>query len=296
MNKLIFLILFIVPLSANADSFYVEQASSNSTSASVEEATLSLSELIKSDVSSSTNHSVVDSAKQAQWTLKPSLLKIGSSYIVTLSKVKSGKLVFSQKMKAQSLEDLDTVSSRLVTSVIRGETVGSTQRVDSVTQKEQLGTSVKTEVTRQFYLGFGPGNVLGVKSNESGLNWTFGYLWGVDHNFSLRLGLQGTGAEGDASMTSFGLGGQYYVNLNKHAPYLLGMFSYSWTEANASDPNCTFFCGISENGFSAEVGGGMHFFRTAKVNVALEVAYTQAFYDLLGDNPGTFNGRILILW
>jgi len=234
------------------------------------------------------------------WRLEPSLVKLRDAYIVSVSKIKGGRLYFSQKLKAQTLDDLDTVTERLVTALISNQSAKSAQRVNTVTKDELVGTTEKTAVETQFYFGFGPGTLGGLEADGSAVNVTAGYLWGIDHQFAMRLGLDWTNGDGDAGVLGLGLGGQYYFNLQKHAPYALGLAGFSWSESKVPELNCSnllFSCGgEDETGWSAQVGLGMHFFRTAKVNLAFELAYTHSFYDVADQTPGVFVGRILFFW
>ena len=284
------------PFLAHSAVFFVAEPSGEVFSADMQAAQSSLKELVKSEVLSR-RHSVVNSPEQSRWILEPALLRIGRSYVVTLSKLRNGRLVYSQKLKAQTLDDLDVVVARLVRAVVRNQNVENTQQVDTVTQQEQIvGPGLKTKVIRQFYFGFGPGALSNLESEDTGLGVTVGYLWGIDKKFSLRLGLERADGDGDANVWTLGLGGQHYLNLNKHAPYLLGLAGYSWAESDVPDDDAFFGGGVDDNGFSVQVGVGVHFFRTASVNLAAEIAYTRGFFEVLDDSPGVFGGRILVFW
>ena len=280
MLKSLCLAFFSLPFFVFADSFYIKENVEPYSDADT------LNQLVKNELVS-LGHSVMLSPEESRWVLTPKLLRLGRSYVVTLSKERKGRIVFSQKLKSETLDDLDIVTERLVRAVLKRQNVSSTQNVDTITQNEIKGTSVKTEVTKQFYFGFGPGVLSGLESDETGSNWTAGYLWGIDHQFGLRLGLEHTSGEGNSNFWNLGMGGQYYLNRRKHAPYLLGLFGYSWAESNADK---------TENGFSIEAGLGSHFFRTAKVNLAIEVVYAQGLYDVLESSPGVFAGRLIVLW
>lgn len=294
MKKLICLTFVILPFFAAADSYFIEDVRGESSAYAD-----TFKELIRGELRAQ-KQTVVNSLDQSQWTLEPSFLKLGEDYVFSLSKIKNGHVVHSQKLKSSNLNDLDDVTERLVKSLVKNQSVdlvstGQTEDLSVMSQAE------KADVERQFYLGFGPGALSGLEASGGAVSLTAGYLWGLDSNFGLRLGLDWTGATGDADVLNLGLGGQYYLNLQKHAPYLLGLVGFSWAEAEARDPSeCTnlpLSCdGDDKTGWSTQLGAGVHFFRSSKVNLALEAAYTLNFYQINGSTPGVFTGRILLYW
>jgi hypothetical protein len=294
MKALICITFVMLPFFAFADSYYIQDVRGDSSQTSV-----TFKELIRGELRAQ-RQTVVNSPDRSQWSLEPSLLKLGDEYIFSLSKISNGRVVHSQKLKSSSVSDLDDVTERLVKSLVKN------QSVDLVTtgQTEDLSvvsTAEKTDVEKQFYFGFGPGALSGLNANGGAVSVTAGYLWGLDSNFGLRLGFDWTGASGDADVLNVGLGGQYYLNLQKHAPYVLGLLGFSWSESEALNPaqctNIPFSCGGDDKlGWSSQLGGGVHFFRSSKVNLALEVAYTINFYQVANSTPGVFTGRILLYW
>jgi len=293
MKLILCLTCLLVPFFANADTYFIDEVRGAYESAEV------YKELIRSELRGQ-RQELSNSPEYSNWIVEPSLLKLGESYVASVSKINNGRVFFSQKLKVKTLDDLDTVTQRLVQAMVSNKSVDSVQQVDTVTQNEIKGTTVKTEVERQFYLGFGPAGLRGLSAEGTAVNLAAGYLWGLDNQFALRFGLDWTGGEGDADILNAGLGGQYYFNLQKHAPYVMGLVGFSWAEANAKAPVCTnliFACdGEDKAGWSAQIGAGYHFFRTAKVNLALEAVYTASFYDVAAENPGAFAGRIVLFW
>jgi len=240
---------------------------------------------------------VVSSESESEWVLKPSLLKLQESYIVSITKYKDGKNYFSEKLKAQSLDDLDVVTTRLVEAVVFNKSVGSTQRVDNVTQDEVKGTTVKQKADKQFYFGFGPGAGSNLDTGKSGFSWTLGYLWGLEPNFSLRLNLEGVNIDDSgAGMTSLGIGAQYYFTSNKNSPYVMGALAYSWADSDLENPSSFISSNIDESGWAIQTGLGFQFFRTSTVNLGTEFYYTQGFYELVDGNPASYGFRVLLLW
>ncbi len=305
MKTLTLFLAFLFPLTLLADSFFIGPVSGEIANISNDQGTTSGKEikstyraLIKNTLESQ-GETVTQNKKGADWELSPSILKLGNSFIMSLLKKKNGKVVFAEKLKATTLTDADVVTDRLVLAVVNEEAASKGQTVDKVTQAETRGTSVKTKAQKQFFFGFGPGAQTAIKGAGQGFYYTLGYLWGLDHQVSLRLNLEGVSAKDtEARMFIVGIGTNYYFNRKKHAPYVLGMLTYGSATADIkNDPTCTFWCSnVSESGFGLSAGGGMHFYRTSSVNFAVEASYNQGFYEVASENPGSYGVKIKILW
>jgi len=289
-----FLLIFF-PTIVFADSYYVDTPEVVTKN---ENLAPTIQTLIKNELSKNGETVTLDPST-ANWVISSSLLNLGNSYIMNVSKSNGKKTVFSDSLKATSMDDIDVVIDRLVRASIKNIPVTKTQTVDSVTQNETRGTTIKQQVERQFYLGFGPGSANNLGSETAGVSWLFGYLWALQDQVSLRLNVAGVNvSDSGADMTSFGIGAQYYFNKSRHSPYISGLLDYTWADSDTiADPNCTFFCdNVGENGWGSTVGLGHHFFRTSTVNFAAELAYTQGFYEVLDKSPNMLNFRVIIFW
>ncbi len=291
MFKSLLTFLLLVPAIASADSFYVEEPRERS------DASVTVERLVKNELLSR-GHTVVTNDVNPQWVLIPDAIKLGNSYIVSLTKLKDGRVVYSDKLKSASLDNLDTVSARLVSGALDNVASENSITVDTVTENEAAGTAVKTRVTRQKFLGYGPSapNNLGV--SNSGVMFTAGALWGVDHQVSIRAGYTTSNvSESPADMTGVNIGGHYYLNREQHSPYAVGLLGYTWAESHTRNSENTFsFGGEKESGWSIEAGMGMHFYRTAKVNIAAEVTYNQAIFDMTEGAPGALGAKLIVLF
>lgn len=246
---------------------------------------------------------IVNDQTIADYVLTPNLMKLGSSYIATLSKSKNASVISSQKMKMATVDELDTISTRLTRSVLSNQTLAASQTVDSVTKEEEKGTSVVMKAKKQFYLGFGPGRVLNLGTSETGVAYTAGYLFGLDHQFSLRVGIEGvTVRRSNADLIELNLGGQYYLTKNVQSPYVVGGITYGLAEHHIPEDQCTSIfsatiCnGDREHGFGAKLGAGMHFFRSTSVNFAVEASYSASLFKINDKNPGMAALKILVLY
>lgn len=282
----VFMIFSMMSKVALADSYYVDDVTGEAATRNGGELGSTLRGLVENEVVNQ-GQSVSQDPASSQWILSPKIYKLGDAYIMTLSKSQNGKVVSSQKLKSKTQGELDVVTEQLVRSVIGNKKISNAKKLD---------LNNKQEVTRQFYFGFGPGSLSGLETDNSGFSWAVGYLWGLDPRFSLRLNLEGLNAsDSGADKTMLGLGGQYYLNELRHAPYVLGLIGHSWSDSEDASA-CASCTGDSEHGWAGEVGLGMHFYRNATVNLAVELTHMRGFYDVNDSNPGATSLKMIILW
>lgn len=278
-----------------ADSYYVlppEMVDKNPTLA------MTIQRLISAEIVEAGEVVTLDPTT-ADWSINSSLLNLGRSYIMNISKSNAKETVFADNLKAATLDDIDVVIDRLVRASIQNVSAAKTQTIDSVTQDERNGARVKMDVERQFYLGFGPGAANNLGAESAGVSWLFGYLWGLQDRVGLRLNLEGLNvSDSRADMISFGVGTQYYFNKRQNSAYILGLLNYTWAGTDSlADPSCNVFCdNISDNGWGGTLGLGHHFFRTSSVNFATELSYTQGFYKIFDKSPNMFSFRVILFW
>jgi len=281
------IVLFgFLPILAAADTFFVTEAQQGSIGSG------SVERLVRSELTS-TGHTVLESAERAQWVISTDAIKLGNSYIV-----KDGKVVYADKLKSTALDDLDTVVTRLVSGALNNITADNSMTVDTVTRDEATGTTRKTKVTRQTYLGFGPSKSANLDTNNAGRSFSVGALWGIDDLVSIRTGFSTNSvSDSTAGMNSLSIGGHYYLNKRKHAQYAVGLVGYTWAESDTLSEDGSFFSeGVSESGWGIEAGVGTHFYRTATVNIAAELTYNQALFTVTDGAPGTLGAKLVVFW
>ncbi len=291
MLKSLLIFLCVLPVAATADTFYIEENSKlSAVSATVES-------LVKNELTRK-GHTIIEDKENSQWVLTPDTIKLGKTYIVSLMKSQEGKVVYSDKLKSTNLDDLDTVTSRLVSGALDNVAISKNMTVDTVTDNETKRTTVKTKVTRQTYLGFGPAKAANLETNNAGVMFSVGSLWGIDHQFSIRAGYSTNNvSDSPADMTSISIGGQYYLNLEQHSPYAVGLVGYTWAESHDPVSDRSFFRqGEADSGWGVEAGIGMHFYRTSTVNIAAEVTYHQALFEVTEGAPGSLGAKLIVLW
>jgi opacity protein-like surface antigen len=241
-----------------------------------------LYELVKSAVSNESGYSLATNEKEADVQLKPRLLKLGGSFVVTIDKMKGEKLAFATKMKAATADDLDNVAARVVRAALRETRAEETAQVDDITQDETTRGTNRIQTTRQWKLGFGPAWGSQNNTDKSGMLFTLGFVWGIDANFDLDLALRASNFEKanetGASFSEFLIGTNYYLTKGRNAPFLTAGFGR--TAASISTANSNTIINISSDtlsGWSVRAGVGYKFFRTSTVNLGVELNYSKVF-------------------
>lgn len=282
-------------LSSFAASVYVSQPSGSLKA----EDEVSIRELMKIAADETPGFKVTENAKEADVTINTQVVKLGDSYILNAKKVnKSGTVLFSEKMKAATMEDMDTVTARLGKSVLLEKPVLQTGDVTNVTEAEENQNTRRIEATRQWIFSIGPGWATNLRSKGGGLTFAVGYLWGLDPDFAVNLSWQLHNGKGndDASYSDFSLGMEYFFSRSKTSPFVGARLGYASAKPNG---NCTisFFnsCDTSRaSGWAANATAGVKFFRTSSVNVGLIATYHTVFDKVGGNMPGLFTTQMAV--
>ncbi len=188
---------------------------------------------------------------------------------------------------------MDTVSARLTRAVIEQKSLEDTADVTNITRDEETLNSRRYNATRQWVIGIGPGWSSNLHSDGGGFTFLLGYLWGLDPDYSIKLGmtLNNGREDDDSSFSDFSIGGEYYFKRSKYSP-LVG-FSMGYGTGISND-SCTFslFSGCKEdkaNGWIGTVSAGYKMFRTSTVNAAVLGNYSYIFDETTAGNPSLFS-------
>ncbi|MCB0386523.1 MAG: hypothetical protein KDD43_14110, partial [Bdellovibrionales bacterium] len=130
----------------------------------------SITELIRAAVAESEDYELVDDQGSAKIVLKSKALRLGDSYILSMVKYVDKKKAFASKLKAANLDDMDTVSGRLVRSVLTEVRAQKDARVSDVTQDEETRGTRRKKAIRQWELSFGPASPGNLNSKSDGIN------------------------------------------------------------------------------------------------------------------------------
>jgi hypothetical protein len=245
---------------AFAAQVYVEAATGSGVSpGDLETAT----ELVKSAVPQVSPESVSEQPNQAAFTLRPRLLRLGQAYVLTLAKIRDGQVVYSSQLKAERMDELDKVATRLTRSVILGESAPATPRVGEITDEEANNGTQRRPVRKAIYLGFGGSEFSHL--NSTGVGYSFGAAYSWDTNY-VRIKLLGEGdVNGAAFFASGGIGGNYYFSNSDVAPYLSADFGGGVAKVDGGGV----FSGQTVGGFVVGAGAGVELLRTSSVNLDL---------------------------
>lgn len=277
LNSILALCLTQLSMMSYAETFYVERLKANGLDEASAE---TINELVSSAVQYE-GHEVTLELSGENSVLRPYLLKLGDSYILKIDKVKNKKIIFSSKLKASDLEDMDTVATRVVRSVINEQSVKDSVKVTDVTKDEETRGTRRFKATRQWRIAFGPAWSQGLNVDGGGTQWSLGYIWGLDPDYDLKLNwsfyVPRADEDDSASFVNFALGMNYFLTRAKHSPFI--SFELGYASAAASEVNNNFF-NLSEDkasGWALGVGLGYKFFRTSTVNVGLVASYQYLF-------------------
>lgn len=286
----------LLGLAAHADRYFVEGTRGSNVPEGDRE---TVTELVRLGVSEGGRNSVAKDENDAQWTLSPTLMRLGDAYVLSLQKKnKAGQTVYSEKMKATTMSEMDMVASRLTRAVMSGTSFGETADITNVTKEEETMHTRRVNATRQWAFGLGPGWTSNLRSSGGGFTFLLGFLWGIDPDFSINLSwtINSGRKDDDASFSELSLGGEYYFTRSKHAPFVGARLGYG--SARVNHDNCNILqIGCTEDrasGWAGTLNAGYKFFRTSTVNAAVIGGYSQIFDRTSLGSPGLTTLQIAV--
>jgi len=247
----------------------------------------SVNELVVMGVRAAGAQTVAQENK-AEATIEGKLVKLGTAYVLSLSKVRSGQVVFTEQARAQSIEDMDTVANRLTRAVVRETKFAGEARVTEVTDDEVQRSVKRRQATKQWMFSVGPAlNFSNLNASESGVAWGLGFFWGVDPKFDLSLVWRWATSrdkDDEARFSDFSIGLTYLFTEASFSPYVFGEFGYGGAAPHR--PLTQSNVGDDASGFVGALGAGVKFFRTSTVNLSLSLRYAQVFDSIQEGQPG----------
>jgi hypothetical protein len=245
---------------AQAEDVFVDRATGSGVTDSDLDTT---THLITTSVGEVSSHSVIDEEEKAGLVLRPTLMRLGESYVLGLSKLRGGKIIGSSQLKAANMDELDKVAERLTRSVLGGESAKANPRVGEITDHEAREGTQRRPTRSVNYVSFG-GSVFS-NLNSDGLGYSFGIGHGWDVNTAMIKIIVTGDFNQDAWMLSTGLGGNYFFSMRDIAPYVTGDFGAAAAKIDGGG----LLSGQTIGGFSLGAGAGIQFLRTAAVNLDL---------------------------
>lgn len=256
------IIVILAPLSSTtswAEEVFVDRASGSG----VSDSDLDTATTLVTGSVGEAGMDIADHEDKADLTLRPTLMKLGESYILGITKVRDGKITGSGQLKAARMDELDKVSDRLTRSVLLGESAKGNPRVGEITDHEAREGTQRRPTRSTNFVSFG-GSTLG-NLNSDGIGYSFGVGHGWDINTVLIKIIATGDFNKDAWMLSSGLGGNYFFMTTDIAPYVTADFGAGLAKIDGGG----LLSGQTIAGFHFGAGGGIQFLRTASVNLDL---------------------------
>ncbi len=273
----LFLLVSTPSYFALADAIYVEPISSQGVDEASKE---TVYELITNAVVTE-GHNLVTDKSSAKSVLRPKILKLGNAYILKIDKVQNNKIKYSSKMKSAGLDDMDTVSTRVVRSVLREQSAKDSVTVTDVTKDEETQGTRRYKSSKQWRFSFGPAWSEGLNVDGGGTQWGIGYNFGVDPSFDLKLDFSfyvpRADKDDDAAFRNVSLGLDYFLTSAKNSPFISADIGYASAAASEDSNNFLNLSDDKASGWTVGIGLGYKFFRTSTVNLGIAATYRYMF-------------------
>jgi len=221
-------------------------------------------------------NSISDNSKNI---VSSKLIELGKSYLIIIDLKKDKQSTLTQKAKIKDIEELDIVIDRLITAIFRDSTFIQTQQIDNITKEEQHMNNNKIESNGNWYFGIGPGWEYS-SNGSSSVAGLIGYKWDLNYHFSLNTQYEWITSKtpnDDTDYSGLSIGGNYHLNTLVHSPYLSMALGYGGARY-IKDQDI-------ETNWQTSLGVGVNFFRTNKVNFAIEARYRLQFKNISGKTP-----------
>ena len=215
----------------------------------------------------------------AEQALYGSLAKLGEKIIVNIYVAdRAGKSVHSDKLTAETVEDLDVVMERLSQGIAEGKKAADVIDKTDVTVAE----SNEPKRRKNFY-------TVGVKI---GYRFPLGDSYGKDQMWDYeavamyeteKLFVEGRGygsSGGDATAFGLSIGTFYIFSPKDFSPYVGGSAGIEWVMDMPyilDEGDSSFTGGASGNGPALSIGGGLMAFQTYDFRLMLDLRYSIVF-------------------
>lgn len=261
-----FLTLSAAP--AIASTFFIERTAGMSG-----EIAHTTQELVRASLGELGQEVTLDPVK-AEFTARPVLLGLGSSIIVTLEKRRKDVLIFSAKLKAISVEEMDTIVDRLARAIVHEKIPKDDVRVSEISEDEATRGNRRRPAKKAFLFGLGPTLVSNMNESGIGYYFTLGYSWDVGPAY-LRLSAETFGKGGAFGLIG-GIGASYFLSDRDFSPFIGADLSFGLAKVDPEGIGSTFDADLRTVGFAFGPIVGVQFFRTSAVN--LELSLRAAFF------------------
>ncbi len=207
---------------------------------------------------------IAETPSEAELLVRTRLVQLGEQYLLIVEKWQGGICLYVTQLKARQAGELDVVTSRAVEALLAETDVLNTVSVGEITEQEVTRVSRRSETRNYVVVGFGPSGLWGLDAHSLSYFFRLGYTWEVADFAALNARTDHVVNFVDGAFLSSGtLGGSLFFTKTNHAPYVgLGMgFGLAGGD------------GSLHHGFVGSGSAGLLLFRTAAVQLALEVSY-----------------------
>jgi hypothetical protein len=199
---------------------------------------------------------------------------------VGLYRTEDSQLIWSDLLKAASLDDLDPILILLSKALGTQTKASEMEDIYSVSEFE-TNELTKKEASSSFGIYIG-----GVQTFFSGVGQNFSSGFGGKISYDLRdliLDINGEFYLGEIDILNINLAALYPFSQGKKSPFVGGGLGYGNHSIPNKDPNL--FGRESESGLQGYVHGGYIFNRTSNVQLRATVTAYSAMYKLEGQVP-----------
>jgi hypothetical protein len=286
-------LLWVAPL--YAASYYVAPISGDSADPALRS---SVRELIITSLRDK-GQQIEDAPRNADFQIEGQVIMIGQSVVLVLQKFGAEQILYSDRMKAQRIEEIDTIVGRLVEAALLDQNVESTVKIGEISDREMTLVQKRT-ATRNFELtGIGPFKFINLDTELLGYHIALGSIREVTPNAAIRTVFEGTfrfsnpdsfNSDNKDSesiyLASMNIGGLYYFTSHSTSPYISGSFGYGGAYSTNTETSWGLTVG-------AEVG--IAWFRTASSQMQLGLKYMMLANENQIGNPQSIGLALSIL-
>lgn len=256
-------------------------------------------QLIADSIPTDQGYTIAANKDQADFILVPKALPVGESLVLTLSKFQKGNKVASEKVKLGKVEELDFMTERLVSAVLKGVGVDQELTVGNISTSEK-DKSEDCRLSRGRWLaGFGPAVGFNLKNEDAMFHYTVGHSWELEQSI-IKLHVTGTDGVNDDEGYLGGVGISYGHLFSKADSRHKSLAQILFGEALQSKKISLLLMVYEEtskkSGFTLGVGYGVMMFRTSDIALETSLVAQQFLGSIEGKSPTTVGARVTVLW
>lgn len=293
-------ILFVK--NAFAESIYIAEPKHNNLDGEAK----AFSQLLKTSLTDSGDHSIASNKESADLIFNSSILEVGDSYILTLTKISKDKTAYSKRTKIDQIEDLDIGVDRLCAAVLNDSNPGDEVKVGEITNRDTYRLQQRRESKGRWMVGFGPAYAIGFDAgSDSMFNYSLGYSWELEESM-IKAHFVGSSAtnESEGSLSGMGIGYSYLLSPTDTTQIINAELIWGSAQVETNELEETLNYGIyesdykykveSKNGFSLGLGYGLLMMRTSNVALETSIFAHQFLGTVDGKNPSTVGARVTL--